>query len=91
MANEVKAETAYVDNSLVVQTSAERVNLQGSGAGVVLTERAELDNSSVVFLAADEVSGDVKVLIDARSAAIIGLVMGLVGGLFRLFIRSKKV
>jgi hypothetical protein len=61
-----------------------------SGAVVVKAEKAELEDCSVVFLSADQVSGEVDVLFDVKAAVIFGVVVGAVLGLIRLLTGRKE-
>jgi hypothetical protein len=58
--------------------------------GAVLAQRVEVSGGSVAFLAAGEVSGDAKILFDMRAAAVFGLAVGLVLGLFKVLMGRQK-
>jgi hypothetical protein len=55
-----------------------------------VAQRVEVNGGSVAFLAAGEVSGDAKILIDVRAAAVFGLVVGVVVGLFKLLAGRRR-
>ena len=96
----VRAETVYLENGGIVRAQGDTIALaqggiglargdavvlDGGSAGAIVAARAEVRDSSVVFLAARKVSGDVDVVFDMRSAVVFGLVTGMVLGLFRMF------
>ena len=55
----------------------ETVNVQEGGAGVVLARHVDLKDGTIVFLAAKEISGEARVMIDVKAAAVIAVVLGL--------------
>ena len=73
----------------IMQARGETVTLHDGGAGAVFARRAELENTSVLLLAAREVSGEAKVLFDLKAAILFGLVTGLVVGLLKRFTGRK--
>jgi len=105
-ARTVKAETVYVEQGGIGLAQGETVGLTQGGiglaqasavalkdgrAGAVIAGSADVQNASVVLLAARKVSGkDVEVLFDVKAAAVFGLVTGLVMGLIRLLVGRKK-
>jgi hypothetical protein len=64
--------------------SANSVSVNDGGALVVLAEHAEFQDTRVFLLAAGQVSGNVKVMIDLKAAAAFGLLVGLGIAAFKL-------
>jgi len=105
-AGTVKAETVYLEQGGIALAQGETVGLTQGGiglarasavalkdgkAGAVIAGSADVQNASIVLLAARKVSGEeVEVLFDVKAAAVFGLVTGLVMGLIRLLVGRKK-
>lgn len=95
----VRAGSATVEQGIVGGALAGSVHLRQSIARTVVAQRVEVAQSYVRSILANEVhvrpstnigillarrvEGDVKVLLDWRGAAILGVIAGLVGGLVR--------
>jgi hypothetical protein len=97
-AQNVQAESVHVDSGAILKAEAETIELRESalalargGAltahesaiGVSISERAEMNGSGVLFLVANEISGETRVLIDFRAALVGGAIAGLVCGLIK--------
>ena len=80
-----KATLIKVEQGGIGLARGETVSVTDGGAFGVFANTARLEQSSVVFLAAKEVSGEAHILFDWRAAAVFGLVTGLTLGLFKLF------
>ncbi len=95
-AGSIQAEDATFENSGVVAARAGTLQLKGEG-GILLANEAAVSDSMVsvlaarsvraervrsVVLLAGNVDGDVETSLDTRGAAIVGLIGGLVFGLF---------
>jgi hypothetical protein len=80
-----KATLIQVEQGGIGLARGETVNVTGGGAFGVFAKTARLEQTSVVFLAAKEISGEARILFDWRAAAVFGLVTGLTLSLFRLF------
>jgi hypothetical protein len=103
-AQSVQAETVHVQSGGIGKAEAETIDVQQGGIGIAqgetitvheggigiaLAERAEVHNGGVLLLLAEEVSGETKVLFDLRAAVLFGLIVGAVGGLFKMLARRK--
>lgn len=59
----------------------EKINVDQGGAGVMITRDAEVNNSFVGLILAQNVSGNVRALFDTRAALVFGIAAGVVGGM----------
>ncbi|GAP06384.1 hypothetical protein ATHL_01238 [Anaerolinea thermolimosa] len=66
------------------------VNMDQSAAAVMVTRNAVFKDSSVVFLIAQNVEGELTPLFGSREALLFGAAAGLVGGVILLLARSIK-
>jgi len=85
-----QAETITVQEGGIAIARGTNVTVNGGGAFLVAAEHAEVHESSVVFLAAQEVSGDAKILFDVKAAVLFGVIVGLVVGLLKQFAGRKE-
>lgn len=100
----VEAQVVHVDSGAIGKATAETIEVkegaigiaQGGtitvheGAiGIAFAERAEVHEGAVLFMLAEEVGGETRVLFDLRAAVLFGLIVGLVSGLFKLFAGRK--
>jgi hypothetical protein len=85
----VEADHIEVNQGGILLAHGQMVTLNQGRANVVIADHAELENTFVAFLAAQELSGDARVLFDVKAAAVFGLVTGLVIGLLRLLAGRK--
>lgn len=85
----VEADHIEVNQGGILLARGQMVTLNQGGANVVIADHAELENTFVAFLAAQELSGDARVLFDVKAAAVFGLVTGLAIGLLRLLVGRK--
>jgi len=67
----------------VLVSQGQSVSVTQGGVGAVFADVAELDDTFVGFLAANEVGGDATILIDVKAAVVLGVVVGLVAGLVK--------
>jgi len=79
-----EATVIKVEQGGIGMARGEMVSVTDGGAFGVFAKTARLEQTSVIFLAAKEVSGEARILFDWRSAAVFGLVAGLTLGLFKL-------
>lgn len=79
-----QATSIKVEQGGIGMARGETVSVTDGGAFGVFANTARLEQTSVVFLAAKEVSGEARILFDWRAAAVFGLVVGLTLGLFKL-------
>ncbi len=101
----VEAETVRLSGSAALGARAETLAVEQSILGLVRTTDATVADSAVLMLAGDEVQaanvnaffvyagnaeGDVKALLDWRSAVVIGAVAGVVLFLLSLLGRSRR-
>jgi hypothetical protein len=99
-ASEVKADSVQLQQGGIGRVEATTVQLGQGGIGMVKAETvtvtdggvfgacantAHLERSNVVFLAAKDVGGEARILLDWRAAAALGVAVGLVLGLLRMF------
>ena len=66
------------------------VEAHDSLIGVMVARSADLHESPVLFLAAGQVGGDTRVLIDLKGAAMLGFMVGLVLGIMRFLAGRRK-
>ena len=59
------------------------ISVTNGGVTVVVARQARLDGATVVFVAAREVSGEARILLDLRAAVVVGGIVGGVLGLVR--------
>lgn len=85
-----EAETIQVDQGAIVFAKGQTVIVNEGGAAVILAERAEMKSSIVLFAAAQEISGQAKVIVDVRTALLIGAVMGIVAGLIKALVGRRR-
>jgi hypothetical protein len=78
------ADRIEINQGGIMLARGQEVAIKEGGAFLVAAEEAQVTGASVVLLAAREVSGDVRVLMDIKAAAVVGLVVGLVAGFVRL-------
>jgi hypothetical protein len=57
------------------------IKVDQGGAGVMVARSAEVNNSFVGLILAQNVSGNVRALFDTRAALVFGIAAGIVGGL----------
>jgi hypothetical protein len=103
-ASSVKADTVYVAQGGILSAEADVIEVdQGGifwaagqtvivsqgGAGVVVAEQAELQDSSVILLAARQVSGEARILLDLKAGIAFGLAAGLAAGLVRALLGRR--
>jgi hypothetical protein len=101
----VEAETVRINNSVMVGARTETLAMEQSGLGLVRTTDATVADSFVLMLAGDEIQaanvnalilcagnaeGEVKALLDWRSAALIGAVAGVVLFLLSMLGRLRR-
>jgi hypothetical protein len=101
----VEAETVRLSNSAVLGARAETLAVEQSVLGLVRTTDATVADSAVLMLAGDEIQaanvnalfvyagnaeGEVKAVLDWRSAAIVGAVAGVVLFLLSLLGRLRR-
>jgi hypothetical protein len=77
--------TVSIEHGVARLVKAESVTVSDGALFGACGNTAHLERSSVVFLAAREVSGEARILLDWRAAAAFGVVVGLVLGLLRFF------
>jgi hypothetical protein len=77
--DEIGAEQAF-SAALIAQDA----RLHASRVGLAVADTALLDQSRATILLAREVHGDVETVLDARGAAVAGIVAGAVAGLVLL-------
>lgn len=100
----VKADTVYVaqggilaaeadvielDQGGILWATGQTVTLSQGGAGVVIAEQAELHDTSVLLLAARQVSGEARILFDLKAGIAFGLAAGLAAGLVRVLLGRR--
>jgi hypothetical protein len=78
-----EADVIELDQSGILWATGQTVTLSQGGAGVVIAEQAELHNTSVLLLAARQVGGEARILVDLRAGIALGLAAGLAAGLVR--------
>ncbi len=59
----------------------ESISVDQGGAGALITRNAEVNNSFVGLILAQNVTGNVRALFDTRAALVFGIAAGVVGGL----------
>lgn len=80
--------TASLNYSLSqVSLSRDTANINRSAVGLLAAREVKADNTAALMIIANSVEGDVKTLLDWRSALAIGAVAGGIFGLFSLFRR----
>ncbi len=88
--NRAEAQVIHVRDGGIVIAQAQEINLTDGGAVVMAAEKAHIQDSGVIFLASSEVTGEnVTVLFDVRAAAILALLIGAIGVLYKLLTRHK--
>lgn len=85
----VQGGTVTVTDGGVGLARCEVLNVEDGGVGIALTRTAELSGTRVVFLAAREVHGDARALIDLRAGLLFGLAAGAAMGLLGLLFRRR--
>jgi hypothetical protein len=85
-----EASTIEVTQGGILVAQGQDVTVNQGGAAVVIADHAQFKDSFVGFVAAQEVSGEAKILFDVRAAVVFGVVAGLVVGLFNLFVGRKR-
>ena len=85
-----EASTIEVTQGGMLVAQGQDVTVNQGGAAVVIADHAQFEDSFVGFVAAQEVSGEAKILFDARAAVVFGVVAGLVAGLFNLLARQRR-
>ncbi len=85
-----EAETLQADQSMIGLAKGQTVIVNEGGAAVILAERAEMKSSIVLFAAAQEISGQAKVIVDVRTALLIGAVMGIIAGLIKALVGRRR-
>lgn len=78
-----------LSSSKVIVAGAE-VNMDQSAAAVMVTRKAVFKDSSVVFLVAQHVEGELTPLFGPREALLFGAAAGFIGGIILLFARIIK-
>lgn len=88
---------AVVGNNVDVETGISRfmlareaIHVEQGGALVMAAPRIEVTNATTVLLLAREVNGNVRTLMDRRSALVFGLAAGLVMGLMQAARRARR-
>jgi hypothetical protein len=79
----VDANRIAVEQGGILMARGQTVTLNQGGAGAVVADRVDAKDSVVVLAAAQELSGDARVLVDLKAGIAIGLVAGLTAGLLR--------
>ena len=79
-----EATSVRVDQGGVGLAKAETVTISDGGVFGVYANEAHLERSNVVLLAAKKVDGEARILLDWRSAAALGVAVGLALGFLRL-------
>ena len=77
----VDCDTLDVERAAVGVGRARELRLEGGGAGLVVADRAELNNARTLVLLSREVNGTVETVLDTRGAALAGIMAGLGVGL----------
>ncbi len=105
VAQMVEAETARLTGSAMLGARTETLAVEQSVLGLTRTTDATIADSAVLMLAGDEIQaanvraffvyagnaeGEVKTLLDWRSATVVGVVAGLVLFLLSLLGRSRR-
>jgi hypothetical protein len=105
IAQMIEAETARLTGSAMLGARTETLAVEQSVLGLARTTDATVADSAVLMLAGDEIQaanvsaffvyagnaeGEVKALLDWRSAAVVGAVAGLVFFLLSLLGRSRR-
>lgn len=84
-----EADVIEVDQGGILWAAGQTVTLEQGSAGVVIAEQAELQGSSVVFVAARQVSGEARILLDLKAAIAFGLVAGVAASLVRALLGRR--
>jgi hypothetical protein len=87
---QAQAGTITVNDGGIALAKGDTISVSDGGIAAVMAQRAVVNGGSVAFLAAGEVSGDAKILIDMRAAAVFGVVVGLMVGLFKLLAGRQR-
>jgi len=87
---QAQAGAINVSDGGIALAKGDTISVSNGGIAAAVAQRAEVNGGSVAFLAAGEVSGDAKILIDMRAAAVFGLVVGVVVGLFKLLAGRQR-
>jgi hypothetical protein len=84
-----EADVIEVDQGGILWANGQTVTFSQGGAGVVVAEQAELQDSSVFLLAAGQVSGEARILVDLKAGIAFGLAVGLASGLVRALLGRR--
>ena len=83
-----EGESIQVDGGGIGVAQGKAITVSG-GVGVLFAEHLEAKDATIGLAIASEISGDAKIALDMRSAAVLGLVLGLVLSFFRLIGRGR--
>jgi hypothetical protein len=76
-----EAHQIAVTNGGIGVAWGDSVTVTKGGVGMVVTRQARLDGATVAVVAAGQVSGDARILVDLRAAVVLGAILGGVLGL----------
>lgn len=85
---QAECETLHIEQGGAALVTADTVSIHEGGALAALAERIEFSHSRAGIVLANEVHGTVETLLDARGAALAGLVAGVAVGLLLLLGRA---
>lgn len=77
----VEGQSVEVTDGAMGIVQAETVHVSNGAVGVAITQHAEVTDTTVFLLAANEVSGEAHVLVDLRAAVVMGVISGAIFGL----------
>jgi hypothetical protein len=72
-----------------VTISREKITANRSAVGIMAAREIKSDNTSALFVVANNVEGNVTTLLDWRSSLALGAVFGGLWGLFSLLLKRK--
>jgi hypothetical protein len=89
-AGRVQAANIQVTEGGIGMAQGQAVGVSNGGVGFMVAREVTVTDGSVGFMAALRLDGNPKIGFDMRAGAIMGLVFGIVVGLFRLLGNRRK-